>query len=336
MLVVTLIAGSRVRARRRRTARAAASGWAPAVATAGVTSATAAPTGRWGEGARHGAADFDEWHEEEPARPEATAATVPPPAVAAPAGPAAGGGAPFTLQPEPEPSLDQLDEHDLDDVFAGRQPAPADSPREPAGRFTQEPALLVPDARSVFGDVDRPRGGAAGFRSAPRRGGLGGALRSPAVRAAAYAALGIALVAIIVNVALGGGGEDPAPAARPAPTTAAPPPAQTPAGPTAEEIAAATGAAGAEHTDALDAARRAERAAVAAERRAIRRRRAAAARRRREAAAQPGPAAPQQQPAQPAPVPPSGGGGGGTGGGSGGGSGGSGGGSDPCELGCIG
>jgi hypothetical protein len=303
MLGVTLIGASRLRARRRRTAQAGASGWAPAVA-GGAAFATAAPTGRWGE-ARTPAADFDDWHDEEPAAAAAPAAT----------------GAPFTL----EPDLEELGEDDLDAVFAGRSPAPA--ARGESGRFGQETAPLVPDARSIFEDGPvRPRGGAAGFGSAPRRsGGLGG----PAVRAAAYAAVGIALVAVIVNVALSGG-EDAQPTAAPAPRTQAPaPPAPTPAGPTPEQVAAARDAAAALRTDALAAVAAAERRARSAERRrvaAAKRRRAAANRRRSTSAAPITPAAPvvPVTPSNPTPRAPSGGGSGGGGGGT------------ACDFGCIG
>jgi hypothetical protein len=273
MLGVTLIAGSRLRARRR----------APAAPS--LVAAAAPPTGRWGE-SRLPAADFDEWHEEDTA-PRAAAAVAAPPA------------------------LEELGERELDDVFAGR---------EPGGRFSQPApaAPLVPDARSVFGEVVPPRGGAAGFRSAPRRTGVGALLGNPALRAAAYAAAGIALVALVVNLALGGGSEPAAERAisTPAPTVQAPPQGPTPAELAAERQAAATAA-----SDARAAAATLERRARRAERRAIRRRRAAAAKRRREAAAarRNAPAAPQ--PATPAPAaPPTGGSSGGT----------------PCELGCIG
>ena len=295
MLGVSLIAGSRLRARRR----------APAAPT---MVAAAAPTGRWGE-SRMPVADFDDWHEEEAPR-----------AVAAPAAVAT-------------PPLEELDDDALDDVFAGREPA--------SGRFAQPApaaAPLVPDARSVFGETPAPRGGAAGFRSAPRRTGLAGLLGSPAFRAAAYAVAGIALVALIVNVALGGGSEPAAErATSPAPAAEAPAPVPAVTEPSVAERAAERVRAVTEFELATDAAATAATRARAAERRAARRRRAAAAKRRREAAARrraaqqaPAPPAPVQ-PSPPAPSAPS------TGGGGGGGDAGGGGGRAPrCELGCIG
>jgi hypothetical protein len=207
------------------------------------------------------------------------------------AAPPPAAGAPFSL----EPDLGELDDDTLDDVFAGRD-APVSTRRAVSGRFGHEPpvssAPLVPDARSLFEDAPAPRGGAAGFRSAPRRsGGLGGLLGHPALRAAAYAVAGIALVAVIVNLALDGGAAPqrvPAPAAQ-SPAAPVPTLAASPARPSAAGQAADRDAADSARFAAQTAVAAAERAARAAERARARaaaaHRRAAKARARRRAAA---------------------------------------------------
>jgi hypothetical protein len=290
MLGVTLIGGSRLRAaRRRRVTRAGGSGWAPAVA-GGATLATAAP-------ARTRTADFDDWHEED----------------AAPRPAPVGAGAPADLE--------GLDHDTLDDLFSGREPSRA-SARRTSGRFgAPEPpgSPLVPDARTIFGEPPVPRGGAAGFRSAPRR--SGGLLRNPAFRAAAYAALGIALVVVVVNVALSGGtgGRSAAAPAR-TPAAAVETPA-APAGPTPAEIAAERDAFTASRAAAVDALATAERRARRTERRRAAARRRLRAAIRRAKARDPVVPAPGPGPVLVAPEPDpnisSGGG-------------------DPCEFGCIG